>query len=290
MNKKAFIYIILAGLLWGTSGVFVHFLAPLGYTTMQMTAARGSVSAIAICTYVAIYDKSLFKIKPAELFLFFLSGTFIFLAAVFYYSAMQASSVSTAVVLMYTAPVFVLVYSVAFFGERLTVMKGIAVLGMILGCALVSGIAGGIKFSPWGIFAGFASGISYAIYNIVTKIEMRKGSNPLSATVYNFIFMAVIALCACNVPEMLSLTAADPMPAVFLMIGLGIFTCVTPYFLYTLAIKQLPVGVASALGIVEPMAATIYSVVFFGEKLSVLSSVGIAFILLSVFMLGKSKE
>ena len=183
-----------------------------------------------------------------------------------------------------------LIYSVLFLGEQLNSIKILSVFGMIAGCALVSGVIGGIKFNVMGILLGLASGVSYAIYNIVTKIQMRHGSNPLSATLYNFIFMAVIALLSCNAPKMLELTAIKPMTAIPLMIGIGIFTCITPYFLYTLAIKELPVGVASALGIIEPMAATIYSVVFFREQLGLLPACGIVLIMLSVVLLGRSKE
>ena len=53
--------------------------------------------------------------------------------------------------------------------------------------------------------------------------------------------------------------------------------------------KYLPAGVASALGIVEPMAATIYSVMFFHERLGLLPGAGIVLILFSVFLLGKSE-
>ena len=43
MKTKAFIYVIIAGIAWGTSGIFVNFLAPYGYTSLQMTALRGAV-------------------------------------------------------------------------------------------------------------------------------------------------------------------------------------------------------------------------------------------------------
>ena len=38
MKTKAFIFIIVAGILWGTSGIFVNYLAPYGFTSMQMTS------------------------------------------------------------------------------------------------------------------------------------------------------------------------------------------------------------------------------------------------------------
>ncbi|MBR5505295.1 MAG: hypothetical protein IKV73_03205 [Clostridia bacterium] len=46
MKKQAFIFIILAGLLWGTSGIFVHYLAPFGFSSLQLVFFRTVVSTL----------------------------------------------------------------------------------------------------------------------------------------------------------------------------------------------------------------------------------------------------
>ena len=62
------LYIILAGVLWGTSGIFVHYLAPLGFTSYQMTATRAIVSFLCILTYVLCRNRSLLRIgSPCNL-------------------------------------------------------------------------------------------------------------------------------------------------------------------------------------------------------------------------------
>ena len=179
------------------------------------------------------------------------------------------TSISTAVILMYSAPVFVLIYSIIFFKEKITPKKLIAVIFILVGCGLVSGIIGDIKFDLLGIIVGLLSGISYALYNIFTKIEMHNNSNPLTVSFYNFAVMSLAALIICDAPKLITLFSKNPVFTFPMAIGLGICTCVLPYFLYTLGIKSLPAGVASALGIVEPMSATIFSVLLFGEKLTV---------------------
>ena len=127
MKTRAFIYIIIAGLLWGTSGLFVHVLSPYGFSSLQMSAMRGVVSALCMIVYALVKDRSLFCISKRELALFAASGVGIFGTATSYYVAMQLTSVSTAVVLMYTAPVIVMVYSVLVFGEKMTTLKGVSV-------------------------------------------------------------------------------------------------------------------------------------------------------------------
>ncbi len=284
--KKAFFYIVFAGLLWGSSGIFVHFLEPFGFTSMQMTLGRELSAAIVMALFIFFADKKLFRTSFRDLVLYALSGISMFLAAALYYRAMQITSVSTAVVLMYTSPIFIMICSIAFFGEKLTLIKSVAVVAMLCGCGLVSGIASGFNVNLVGFLFGIGAGIAYSIYNIVTKIEMIRGCNPKTATVYCFIFAALSAFLTSNPSGAAEIIAARPSGAV-LLAACGIFTCVVPYFLYTLALRDIPAGTAASLGIIEPMAATLYSVVFLGERLDIYSICGIVLILGAVLALSR---
>ncbi len=290
MKRLAFIYIILAGITWGTSGIFVNLLAPYGFTSPQLTAIRATVSLVSIGIFILIKDKQAIKATPKELFLFLGSGVTLFGTSTCYYISMQATSISTAVVLMYTAPVIVMIYSVAFLGEKLTKLKALAVFFMIIGCCFVSGIIGGLKFDLVGILIGMLSGISYSAYNIITKIQMEKGIKSVTASFYNFLITSVISLIIADPINLVTNAAARPAVTVPLMIALGVVTYVIPYVLYTNSMKYLPAGTASALGIVEPMAATVFSIVIFHEKLSLPSATGIILILAAVLMLSRTEN
>lgn len=289
MKKSAYIYIVLAGILWGSSGIFVHFLAPYGYNSLQMASVRGFVGAVSLAVYVLIWNKKLFRFTWRELLLSFASGVSMYVAAASYYAAMQASSVSTAVILMYTSPILVMLYSVLFFGERLTKGKLVAVIGMIIGCALVSGVVGGMKFSIGGILLGILSSIAYSSYNIFTKVQMQRQCNPVTASMYSFIFMFLSSVVVSRPWQVVSLAAENPV-SIWLLLGCGVCTCALPYFLYTLAMQYLPAGTACALGIMEPLAATVFSVVFLKEQLTIPSLCGIIIIVGAVFLLSRIKE
>lgn len=289
MKKLAFLYIIIAGVLWGTSGIFVHLLSPFGFFSVQMTFFRVLISFLLMLIYLLIYNKKLLKVRAKELLLFAASGIALFGTSSCYYASMQATSISTAVMLMYTAPILVMIYSVAFLGEKFTKSKALSVLCMLIGCGLVSGIIGGLKFNFWGIALGLLSGISYSVYNILTKIEMRRGSNPMSATLYCFLFVTVVSFFACKPAELVGLVAQKPLVILPLILGLGVCTCVLPYFLYTLALKELPAGTASALGVIEPMSATVFSILLFHEPLELSSICGIVLILTAVFILSRNE-
>ena len=76
------------------------------------------------------------------------------------------------------------------------------------------------------------------------------------------------------------------IPAVILF---GACTCVIPYFLYTLAMKDLPAGTATALGILEPLSATVFGVML-GDELGLYSIIGIVLILSAVVLLSRGEE
>lgn len=289
MKTKAFIYIVVAGILWGTSGLFVNALSPYGFSTFQMTAMRGLVSCIGMALYAFLTDRSLFRCKAFDFIFFIPIGATLFATAALYYASMTMTSVSTAVVLMYMAPVYVMIFSVLFLGEGFSVLKISSVAAMLIGCCFVSGIIGGIAFNAIGILLGILAGFSYATYNVVTKIALKRGINAVTATVYSFIVMAIIALSVSKPHQIVTKAAENPIATLPLLIGLGVVTFVIPYFLYTLAMRDLPAGTAAALGIVEPMAATVFSIIFLGEKLKMLPAIGIALILGAVFALGKAE-
>ena len=288
--KKSLFYIILAGLLWGTSAIFVKVLAPYGFTPFQMTAVRGLVSFICTAGFALIFNRKLFKVKPKNLIFFVGIGATLFLTASCYYTAMQMTSVSTAVVLMYTSPLYVTVFSAIFLGERLSPLKIGAIALMLVGCALVSGVVGGLRFDLVGILIGILSGLTYASYNIITKITLRIGSNPVSTNVYSFLFMSIIAFFFAEPAKLIESAAAEPLASIPLLIGLGVCTFVLPYLLYTSSMKTLSAGSASALAIVEPMAATLYGIIIFGEIPDVFSIVGIVLILTAVVLIGIAEE
>ena len=290
MKKRAFLFVILASIFWGTSGLFVHALSPLGFTSAQMTFARGIVSFLCIAVYLLIRDRSAMKAGLIDLLLYGLVGISLFGTGYFYFSSIQLSSVSTAVILMYTAPIFVMAFSVLFLGEKLTWKKTVAVVAMLIGCCLVAGVIGGFRFHPLGILFGLLSGISYATYNVVTKIALKRGGKPITATFYGFLAMSLVALIFCDLPDMVGHAVAAPWPSVPLLIALGVITYVIPYTLYTIAMNTLEAGTAATLGIVEPMAATLFSFAFLGEQLGIFSMIGIVLILFAVFFLGYAEK
>ncbi|MBO4898053.1 MAG: DMT family transporter [Clostridia bacterium] len=290
MRKRSFVFIILASVLWGTSGIFVHYLAPLGFSSLQMSSVRGTVAAVCFAIYILIKDRKLFSVSFKDLAVIALSGIAMYGCGTCYYASMQMTSVSTAVMLMYTAPVIVMTFSVIFLGEKLTKIKLISLIAMIFGCGFITGVIGGLKFNPAGILVGLLSGVSYSTYIIITRIEMQKKINAVTAVFYCFLFMTILALIAAPPAPIFETALKEPLKAFPLMIGVGICTSILPYLFYTLSLKHIPAGTAASLAVLEPMAATLFSVMLLGEKLSLSSVCGIILILGAVLLLSKTND
>jgi len=124
----------------------------------------------------------------------------------------------------------------------------------------------------------------------MAKIEAMRGYHPLSATLYHFVTMGVVGLFFLDLPSYGENVAKNPGFTVPLLIGIGLVTCVTPYLLFSISLKEIPVGTASALGILEPVAATVYSVVFFKEQLDLPAILGIVIVLASCVFISQADE
>ncbi len=187
---------------------------------------------------------------------------------------------------MYTAPIYVTIFSTLFLKEKITFSKAGAIGLMLVGCAFVSGIVGGLKFDTIGVLIGALSGITYAAYNIILKILLSKGDDATSVTLYGFLFMAIIAILPAKPAVMISTIAEDPAVTIPLLLGLGIFTYVVPYFLYNLSMRSLSAGTVSSLGVMEPMAATVYGIIIFKESPDAFGITGIVMVLVAVILIG----
>ena len=276
--------------MWGTSGIFVHFLSPYGFSALQMTAVRGVVSFLLMAGFALLFERDQFRIRNwRELLLYVFMGATLFGTAFCYFQSMRMTSVSTAVVLMYVSPIYILLFSVVVFREKLGLVKGLSVAGILLGCVLVSGIVGGGRFNLPGVLLGILSGVSYAIYNILAKLSVRRGGSPIKATMYAFLFMAVIAVIPSHPVHFASCVTSRPAVTLPLLIGLGIFTCILPYFLFNYSLKTLPSGTASAMSIIEPLSASVFSFTLLGEDPDAFAIGGIVLILACVIILERSE-
>ena len=197
---------------------------------------------------------------------------------------------STAAILLYTSPIWIMLMSVVFFREKLNRTKLIALALAFAGCVLVSGISGeGLTLT--GLLLGLGSGIGYGLYSILGTIALRKYS-PYTVTTYTFLFAAAGSWLVCNPADMISKFAAAPdRTGLILFCCLtGLVTAVIPFLAYTLGLRTVEASKAGILATIEPLVATLIGFLVFSEPVTLLSGLGIILILAAVVLLNRKQQ
>ena len=283
--------IILAGCFWGSMGIFVRKLTGFGFTSVQIVSIRVTLAALFFSVLLLIRDRSGFRIalRDLPLFLGLGFGSILFFT-VCYFTAITMMPLSTAAILLYTSPIWIMLMSVLFFREKLNRRKLLALALAFAGCVLVSGTSGeGITVT--GLLAGLGSGIGYGLYSILGTVALRKYS-PYTVTAYTFLFAAAGSWAICGPGDMLAKFAAAPDPAwlVFFCCLTALVTAVVPFLSYTLGLRTVEASKAGIIATIEPMVATLVGILVFSEPLTLLSGLGILLILSAVVILNRKQK
>ena len=288
MKEKNFgpLLIILSGIFWGSMGIFVRRLTALGFTSIQIVSIRLTLAALFFSVILFIKDRSGFKIavRDIPLFLGLGFGSILFFT-ICYFTAINLMSLSTAAILLYTSPVWIMLMSIIFFHEKMTKRKSLALLLAFAGCVLVSGISGK-KITFTGFLIGLASGFGYGLYSILGTIALRRYS-PYTVTTYTFLLAALGSIIICRPVEMINKFSASPhlFQLILFCLLTALITAVIPFLAYTLGLNHVEASKAGILATIEPMVATLIGVFVFSESLTLFSALGILLILAAVIIL-----
>lgn len=297
MKRFAVFFVLLAGTLWGCIGIFVRRYNEIGLSSMQTVAVRMVIAAVLFSLFVLIYKRSLFIIHLKDIWIFIGSGVIsVGLFTYCYFSSIELSSLSVAAVLLYTAPAFVMLFSLIFFKEKMTIPKAISLVLAVLGCAMTTGVIGGmLNVTLAGFLFGLGSGVCYALYSIFSRFALNRGYEPFTITLYTFLFSAVFCLCVTDIRPVVRVVFVDWGSAGYALL-FALVSCVLPYVFYTLGLKYIRSSTASIIATVEPVVATIIGAVVFSEPLNVpFGYLGVALVFLSVVLINikiptKSKQ
>ena len=272
-------------------GIFVRKLGAYGFTSAQIVAIRITLAALAFSILLFIRDRAGFRISLRDLPLFLgLGFGSILFFTICYFTAITIMPLSTAAILLYTSPIWIMLMSMLFFREKLNRIKLIALALAFAGCVLVSGISGeGITLV--GLLIGLGSGIGYGLYSILGTIALRRYS-PYTVTTYTFLFAAAGSWLVCSPADMISkFTAAADLPFLLFFCCLtALVTAVIPFLSYTLGLRTVEASRAGILATIEPMVATLIGILVFAEPLTFLSGLGILLILAAVVLLNRKQN
>lgn len=291
MNKYS-VSIICGGALWGLMGVFTRHLTQLGFSSPNTVFIRCAIASIFFGLTMLIIDRKGFCIRLRDLWCFLGSGICSLLFfTVCYFRAIELTDLSTAAILLYTAPSFVMLLSLVLFGEKMTGRKVLALAMAFAGCCLVSGLGGGSSLTMIGFIYGLCAGFGYALYSIFARFAMLRGYDSLTINFYSCFLCALGAGVAWGFEKPVQLTLSSPSTAGFCLL-FGLVASYLPYLLYTYGLTKTENGKASVMASVEPVVATLLGIFVFHERLSLACLLGVGLVLgaIAVLNLGKAKE
>ena len=280
IQKAAPVFIAGAAILWGILVIFVKQLDGAGLASMEIVALRVYGSAGILVFGLLLYNKKLLRIRLKDSWCFVGTGVVsIVFFSYCYFKNVTVSSVAVSSILMYTSPVWVTILSRFVFGEKIGRTKLAALCMAIIGCALVSGITGGVgTVSLEGILLGLGSGIGYGLYSIFGRIALEKGYHPMTVSTYTFLFACVGVLPFTNVGKLIEVMNTEPALWGWALAMAFFSTCMS-FTLYTIGLKYMEAGRAAVLATLEPIVTTIVGVVIYKEGLSLIMLFGIVLVL-----------
>lgn len=284
-TRLSYLCIALAATCWGLIGLANRNLIAVGFTPLMLVAIRPTVAVAIFFVALLLTDRAALRIHLKDLWCFVGTGVLSLTMFNFCYTTAQTyMSLSAAVVLLYTAPFFVVLISAPLFKERITPLKVVALFLVLAGAVCSSGlIESGASFSLIGVLLGIMSGFGYALYSIFGRFALQKGYSSNTVSFYTFLFSAAASL-ALNATAPLPAVEATPA-AVGWCLFLGIICCLVPYALYTRGLANVENGRASVIASLEVVVASLVSVAVFHEPVSATSVLGVALVIAGIVVM-----
>jgi len=261
-RKRALLLLAITAVLWSTGGLLIKSVA---INPLAIAGIRSAIASVIIFIYLR---RPRFIWSPAQI------GGAIACAATFilFVTSTKLTTAANAILLQYTAPIWVAIFGGWFIGEKTTrsdwVIIGIVFVGMAL--FFVDDLApGGLLGNFIAIAAGFAFGW------FILFMRKLNGQSTVETSLLGNILVAVVGL-----PFMFSVMP-DPKGWAAL-VGLGVFQLGISYILFSLAVKHATALDSVLVPTIEPLLNPVWVFLLLRERPGPWALVGGAIVLVSV--------
>lgn len=280
--------VLTAAVMWALMTVFIRIFNGDGLFAMEIVEVRALGAAILFFLILFVYDRRKLCVRWRDLWCFFATGT---IGVAFfnfcYFKTVERTDIAVAAVLLYTAPVFVMLFSAMLFREKLQKKHWIQAGLAFLGCVLISGVfSQNRNISLTGFLVGVLSGIGYAFYTIFSKVAVQKGYASITIMAYTFLFASVGGAFFTSFEEIGTYVSETGGKGLLFCMMVSLITTVLPNSLYTYGLRYIAGSRAGMFTFADPVAAMIFAFVCFGEKPPLMTLVGVGLILVSLWSNG----
>ena len=292
MKLSGYGYILIAAALWATLGLFYKgLITAFQFSPLAIVFYRALIAALILFFILGIWRRSDLHLGKGDRLFFIVFG--LFGVAAFFYIYIYAIALvgmGVAAVLLYTAPIWVTIFSVVIYHEHFDLRKGSALLLATVGAALVGKVYYLIsaQINLLGFLAGLGAGIGYATYILFNKAALQRNYQPWTVNAYALGIGALWMLPILPSQELLHIfIMREALPWLIL---LGILPTLGGSLAFNAGLQRIPATNASIVATFEPLIAVILGRIFFSEKLEVPQLIGGILIVFAVIILQTSSN
>lgn len=283
MRKRSFdlSYMALTAsmVIFGTVGIFRRYLE---MPSSVIALGRGVVGTLFLLLMILLRGKKPEKLKENGLKLF-LSGSMIGFNWILLFEAYNHTTVATATLCYYMAPVIVVLLSPLVLHEKWTKKKGVCILLALIGMVFVSGVTESAFSGEDLLGVGLGLGAA-ALYATVILMNKRiTGMEALDKTAVQMLSAAVVLLPYVLLTEDLSAIRWNTSSAA-LLLGMGIVHTGLAYVMYFGSLRGVPAQSAAIFSYIDPVVAVLLSALLLKEGMSAGGILGTVLILGAAFL------
>lgn len=291
LATRGLLAVALAAALWAAAAAVASALFDRGVVPLELVEARAIVATLGFALIPAAWSPRTERVGRSKRAAWGVVGLGLALALVnlAYYLAIDRLAVAVAIVLQYSAPALVVIWTTVVSRRvpaRRTVMSLLAAIsGVVLVSEVLSSDLGG--FDVFGIAMGLASAVLFATYTLLSEpAEATYG--PVNAVFRAFAAASVLWIVV-QIPKGLPHSLWEPeniLPVLFV----GIAGTMAPFLLYVWGVSHIRAEGASIAATLEPVLAAVFAWIWLAESLTVAQLVGGALVVIAVISLQVRKQ
>ena len=264
VRARAIAALVGCAVLWSLGGILIKTIS------LNAFGVSGGRSLVAIVFFTIVYGVPK-RPRKASFWgaVFAYAGTMLL-----FVTATKLTSAANAILLQYTAPVFVCLFGWFFFRERLTALDLAATLlvmgGMVVFFLDNLSMSGGM--ARVGNLLAIGSGVCFGLQAVLMRRLRVTGSSPESVLTWGNLICVLVAI-----PFFFS--KAPTMTDLLLLVLMGVIQVGVAYVLYTYALRHVTSLELILIPILEPLLNPVWVFVVRGEKPGLLTIIGGASIL-----------
>ena len=275
-DNKSKLAIIASMTIFGTIGIFRKYI-PLPSSLIAMV--RGYVGAIFLLLVILCKKEKInWEAIKKNLLLLIVSGGLIGFNWILLFESYQYTTVATATLCYYMAPIFVILVSPFLFKEKLTGKKAVCVAVALAGMVLVSGIldAGFAISELKGVIFGLGAAVLYASVIVINKFI--KNISAYDKTILQLASAAIVVTPYVFLTEDVSALTFAPLALVMLAV-VGIIHTGIAYFLYFGSMDNLKAQTIALFSYIDPVVAILLSAFVLREGFTIAGIIGAVLVL-----------